>query len=62
MQLPAEEFAGTWVSLLNCGPQGAIASLLLSDRIPNHTEWTSDHLRSMSLGRTWLGADVRMRE
>lgn len=62
MQLPAEEFAGTCVSLLNCGPQGAVASLLPSNQIPNHTDWTSDHLGSMSPGRTWLGADVRMRE
>ena len=59
---PAEEFAGTWVSLLTCGPQGALLLCSHLTRLGNHTDWTSDHLGSVSPARTWLGADVRMRE
>lgn len=38
MQLPAEEFAGTCVSLLNCGPQGAVARSIQPDSQPHRLD------------------------
>lgn len=51
-----------WWLLLKCCLSRNIASLVPSDIIPNHTNWTCTHLGPVSPVRTLLGAEVRTAE